>query len=140
MQDPYRLGPGVFVPARTAALLSRALDLDARRVAWRGSDAEVDAVLAAWRRVVLEFVDDLAEGRSGRARGFADETVVGDLPQPAAPLEVRTLGSLEVAELLDVSEQAVTKAARCGRLIGQRVAGRWVFTPEAVAVYRTRSR
>jgi len=149
------LGEGVFVPSRVAALLSRALDLDRQRVAWRGDDAEVDAVLNAWQRAALAFVDGRVR-RSSESRNNADSTIsarslseagcdvgfggatgVAHSPQPVvrSNSDDHELGSADVAALLAISEQAVTKAARGRRLPGRQVAGRWMFTAAAVASY-----
>ena len=133
MTTPYQLGDGVFVPARVAALLSRALDLNRRRTAWRGSDAEVDAVLQAWRKVELAFVESRTR-TAGCADGFAAATADAELPQPEAQSSEEMTVS-QVADLLDVTQQAVTKAARERRLAGRQIAGRWVFPTETVAQF-----
>jgi len=127
------MSDGVFVPARSAALLSRLLDLDRRRVQWRGSDAEVDAVLNAWRQVVMAFTNH----QLGQP-GFAGETAVASTLKPDAHCDQQLpLSPAKVANLLEITEQAVTKAAREGRLDGLQVAGRWQFSREAVAIYKT---
>ena len=107
MMSGYRVSEAVIVPARTAALLAKLLDLDRRRVEWRGSDAEVDAVLVAWREVALSFTASQLNDRDCVA-GFTPETAGG------------------------TAETDRIQAARERRLDGRQVAGRWTFTRAAV--------
>jgi len=141
MMSGYRVSEAVIVPARTAALLAKLLDLDRRRVEWRGSDAELDAVLLAWREVVLTFTESQLNGRV-RTAGFTVETADASTPKLAASCEYdeHPLTPANVADLLDMTEQAVTKAARERRLEGRQVAGRWTFTRAAVAIYQANRR
>lgn len=69
---------------------------------------------------------------------------------PVSNLEPRTvstvdsfrkpLGASEVARLVGLSRQAVTKAARTGRLIGTRTGDGWRFTRDAVDDWTARRR
>jgi hypothetical protein len=133
----YRLGPGVFVPARTAALLSRLLDLDRRRIELRGADSELDEVLNDWRQVVVGFV---GSSQLSSGSGFDGETRDDEPSQPGSHCEQlpSLVGTAQVADLLDMTEQAVTRAAREGRLTGRQTAGRWQFELEHVAIFQTR--
>ncbi|MDQ3485448.1 MAG: helix-turn-helix domain-containing protein [Actinomycetota bacterium] len=132
----FRLTDGVFVPARTAALLSRMLDLDRHRPQWRGSDAELDAVLLAWRQVVVSFTNrQTDEARTDD--GFTNATRDATDPEPATDC-TQQMTSKQVADLLGVTEQAVTKATRSQRLNGRWIAGRWLYDREDVALYKAK--
>lgn len=47
------------------------------------------------------------------------------------------LTAAQAARVLHISQSCVTKQARLGKLIGDRIDGRWYFTPAAVLAYRS---
>ncbi len=125
----YRIDvPAVVVPARVATLLTRLLELDRRRVAWRGQDREVDEVLGAWHEVVLAY-------RTTVVTRTCDETASDDDKPSQVVASSATRGSAAVARLAGVTTAAVTLAARKGQLDGERIDGRWRFTTDAVAAW-----
>ena len=124
---------GVWVPARVVAILTNELDLDAKRVTWRGVDAEVDSVLNAWRITDVAYRNELDRSACDTASSDRKES------QVAASLDsaMRNLfGTARAAAVLDISTAAVTQAARDGRLDGEQIDGRWSFTAAAVETYR----
>ncbi len=124
----YRIDvPAVMVPARVATLLTRLLELDRRRVAWRGQDREVDDVLLAWHEVVLAY-------RTVVTR-TCDETASDDDKPSQVVASSATRGSAAVARLAGVTTAAVTLAARKGQLDGELIDGQWRFTTDAVAAW-----
>lgn len=121
----------MFVPARIAAGLGRALNLDAYRVSVRGRDSELDAVLLAWHSTALQWVDDCRD----QARFRMDGTGLDDRRNLAD-----RWGTSEVAARTGCGSRAVTKAASEGRLVGEFIAGRWQFKVEEVAQWAARKR
>ncbi len=129
---------GVWTPSRVVAILTNELDLDAKRVAWRGVDAEVDSVLNAWRIADVAYRNELD-------RSATCDTASSDRKQPqvAASLDSamrNLLGTAKAAAVLDITTAAVTLAAREWRLDGEQIEGRWNFTAEAVAGFDTMRR
>jgi len=125
----YRIDvPAVVVPARVATLLTRLLELDRRRVAWRGQDREVDEVLLAWHEVVLAY-------RTTVVTRTCDKTASDDDKPSQVGASSATRGSAAVARLAGVTTAAVTLAARKGQLDGERIDGQWRFTTDAVAAW-----
>jgi excisionase family DNA binding protein len=110
-------GPCVIVPGRVAALLERHMQLAHLRLALRGSDEELDAVLVdlhaaaeAWRTAVR------------RPRAVRQAT--GRAPR---------VSTGEAAALLHITDRAVRKAIADRRLPAERVDGRWSITREDIA-------
>ena len=117
-----------MVPARVATLLTRLLELDRRRVAWRGQDREVDEVLLAWHEVVLAY-------RTTVVTRTCDETASDDDKPSQVVASSATRGSAAVARLAGVTTAAVTLAARKRQLDGELIDGQWRFTTDAVAAW-----
>jgi hypothetical protein len=126
--------PGVFVPGPVCALLNR-LALDELRIRQRGAvDAvpELNAVLLAMRLAGLAYVDSLEKV------GSRPGTLVDSAREPGA--QSTQCGASEAADRLDMTKRAVVKAASSGRLAGQRVAGRWLFTADQLESFRASRR
>lgn len=122
--------PFVQVPPVVAALLEAQLPLSELRQRVRGQSPLVDDVLLGLRVLAMSFVEGV---RPGSAAG----TAVAAGPEPAVDLMTVS----QVSDRVDVSDSAVRKAARQGRLRGEHVAGAWRFTRTDVdlwAASRTR--
>lgn len=118
--------PAVVVPGRIAAWLERAARLGELRVAHRGRDPEIDAVLVAlgtaaalWRQSRAIACDVASE----QAKQRADE------PRSA-------MTTSEVAALLGITSSGVRYALADGRLSGRPSSGGWLIDPESVEHFR----
>ncbi len=114
-------GPGVFVPARIAAGLERALRLDEYRMRVRGADRQLDEVLLAVHVCALQW--------SVERRSVDDQRTLSD-----------RWTTEEVAARVGITRHAVAAAAKAGRLVGERIDGRWTFEPDMVAIWRSNRR
>jgi hypothetical protein len=133
MPSPFVVeGPAVILPARIAAGLERALHLDEYRIRVRGHDRDLDEVLAAWHGSALHWAGSASEQARFRAQ-FPSLDDLRNLPD--------ALTAEDVAAHVNRTQHAIRKAAREGRLTGERIAGRWQFRPEDVAAWQaTRKR
>jgi hypothetical protein len=120
-------GPATIIEARTAALLERLLDLNAVRVAVRGHDHELDEILLDLHSVAMQHIVERHDRDIFR-------TIGSSLANPRKFPE--TWDTAEVAARTDCTTRAVRFAAAEGRLAGEQIAGRWTFTPEAVATWQ----
>lgn len=134
MPSPYAIdGPGVFVPARIAAGLERALNLDAYRIKVRGADGELDEVLLAWHVSAARWVDE----QRGQVRFLPGGSSFDDRRKLTEVL----WGTGEVAARSGCTTRAVRAAAGSEQLAGSKPDGEWRFTPEDVAQWQaTRKR
>lgn len=117
----YLHGPGgvVIVPARIAHRLDRLLNLRAVRVAIRGQDPELDAVLVAL----------------GTASAAWHAAATGRPPRhPAAP-QPQWYSTTQAAERLHLAPRTVRLACETGALTADQVDGRWRITPDNLAHY-----
>jgi excisionase family DNA binding protein len=134
--EHYLLERSVVVPYRIAAWIDR--ELGRRRVDVRGADAQLDSVLNALARAGAEWRErhQLVSRTepAGCAVGSADTTGLATTPQPVA-LSQR-LAPAEVADLLNLSSEAIRKACRTGRLKAERVGDRWEVSREDAEHYR----
>lgn len=119
-------GPAVIVPGRVAALLERFADLTRVRVAVRGQDPELDAVLVAMRLVAAKW----------RA------TATGSPHPPAPEVAARSqwLSTTQAADILGVTDRAVRLAITEHRLNAQQVDRRWRISREDLEHFRAARR
>jgi hypothetical protein len=111
-------GPVLLVPARIAALLERHYKMHELRLSARGWDTQLDAVLAAWHAIALQWIDDSTRNASATGSEVAAD---------AEPVGALMLSTATVAALASCTPRAVRLAAAEGRLVGCKSAGRWVF-------------
>ena len=128
LPDPSRYLVGgepaaVVVPARVARMLDR-LVLDAFRRNYRTSDPELSAVLVAIHDAGLQYAATAPAGRTPLPQADELATSGHDL-----------LSTEAVAERLQCKPRNVRDLHGRGRLVGHKVAGRLLFTPEAVDGY-----
>ncbi len=111
-------GPVAFVPARIALLLERTFGLDSWRINVRGRDPELDAVLASFHAVAMQY--DPAKTTTSDCGSSSDTgaEVVRSSPE---------LTTTAVADLFDITPRAVRLAASNGQLKGRHVGGQWRF-------------
>lgn len=118
-----------IVPARPARavwrLISRHYDYAELCRATARTDPETASVLVAIAQAGIEW--NIAAGASddGQTEEVAAEVVSSS--------DHDELDAAAVAELLGCSSRNVGHLRASGRLNGRRVAGRWVYPPEAVA-------
>ncbi len=115
-------GVGSIVSGRVAAVIYGRTDLGKVRLAVRGIDPEVDAVLMALHVAALRW------------RGSATGTERAPTAELAPVSE--WLSTTEAGELLGITSRGVRKAIGEGRLEATEVAGRWRVSREAVEHYR----
>ena len=119
-------GPVIVVSPRVAAWLVVHTDLAPHRIAERGNDPEVDAVLLAITRVGNAWRTSATSAPSGSQKA----------PEPeVAPLS-KVMSSSEAAEVLGVTDRAVRLACEAGRLPATRTARRWQITRTDLDTYR----
>lgn len=104
-------GPVVVVSGRACDFLFAAADLDEVRHRVRGRDRELDVTLEAMRR----------------ARALWRRAAVGPVSaDPSAPAQVSEyVNAGEAARMLHVGQRHIGKLIQSGRLIGEKVDGRW---------------
>ncbi len=102
---------GSIVPGRVAELIHRKTDLSRLRTDWRGTDAEVDAVLMALHIAALKW------------RSSVSGTNPTQVAEPVACSEWLT--TQEASEMLDITPRAVTKAISDKRLPAERAGRAW---------------
>lgn len=126
--DPERFlvegGLAVVIPVRIIAWLTRRLRIDQLRVAVRGLDPEVDAVLAACRVAVLSAASSASMARR---------------PELQRPLN--RIGTGGAAATLNVTSRAVRRACGEGRLRATKTAdGAWQIDREALVEFQATRR
>lgn len=128
MFGPFELeGPALVVPARLAARLAGAFGVERFRVEVRGRDDELDALLWAWREMVRR-----EQQRALAAIDPGSECGTENVERSELGASSSMMTSRDVARLADCSTRAVTKAALAGRLEGEQLGARWLFSPAAV--------
>ncbi len=125
--EAYVHGPVVVVSGRMCDWFLRHTDMAKVRVAQRGLDPEVDAVLNA-----ITY-----QGQAHRtcASASTGATALADPPQVPSALSER-LGTTAAADLLNITEQAVRLAIKKKRLPAEKVDDRWQITRHDVERYR----
>lgn len=126
--ERYKVGGSphdVLVPADIALWLHRK-GLGKLRTAARGESGKADAVLMALHESAMEH---LTAVRGRTAVPPLDEMQISS--RGAGP----HLDAVAVAELLGCKPRNVRDLAARRRLHGDRVGGRWLFTPEVVDAY-----
>lgn len=119
----YRFeGTVVLVPARVAAWLARYTELSKVRIASRGTDPEVYAVLHDLHRAALEW----RTSSTGSPRAA--------IAEEAAPLS--WVGTTQAAQLLGITPRAVRLAIAETRLPARQIAGRWRIAREDIVQYK----
>lgn len=119
----YRFeGTVVLVPARVAAWLARHTDLKKVRVAARGTDPELYAVLHDLYVAGLEW--------------RTSATGSGEVAHPEEAAPSKWVSTTQAAELVGISSRAVRLAVAEQRLPAQQVAGRWRIAREDVEQYK----
>lgn len=124
-------GPAAWVPARVCWLLGRHIDLARLRVAARGRDPELAAVLMDLHMLGLAW----AEQARSATRPAQLGTSFDNTPEPGAAC--REMTATQAADRTGVTSRAVRKAAQQGRLHGRLHGGCWLFDPADVANWRT---
>lgn len=121
-------GPDSFalIDGRVAAWLERRAGLDDFRLKSRGVDPQVDESLRALHIVAERF-----------RRGFAPATTDATSPVPDASSD-QWIATSTAAARLHVTDQAVRKALREGRLKGEQREGRWWIHVEELAHFKER--
>lgn len=119
--DAAVVGPHVIVSLRAAAAWAPVLRREIRRAAANGESAH-------------PFVRDVVEAFE-TAAGFASETKRAKPEVVSSEWGSHSLTVAQVADLANVTDQAVRKAARSGRLPGRRVGKSWIFEREDVTVW-----
>lgn len=117
--------PAVVIPAPLCALLD-SVGLSDIRKRERGNVSDLDAVLHAIHVAGLSYVNTLPGSASG--------TSLARPPEPAALSG--TCGVSEASGRLAITTRAVRRAATEGRLTGELVDGRWLFSRSAVEAFR----
>ena len=132
MASPHLVpSSAVIVPGREALLLEKNLDLNRIRLALRGQDAGIDAVLSAWHTAALLYAEATMHPSSHSGTSLVSDRNRGQ----ARP----TYSTADVAKLLNVTPRTVRKAAIEQRLDGiQDSGGNWRFTDEANAGWQAR--
>lgn len=113
--------PAVIVPGRVAAWLELHAGLQRLRIDVRGTDPEVDAVLAALRLAALTW------------RSSVGGTDQGNSEEQQAPFP--DMSTRAAADRLGMTERGVRQAITRGHLHATQVEGRWRITPENLAHY-----
>lgn len=125
-------GVGAEIPGWACDWLERQTNLHQQRVNLRGIDPSVDEVLQAIRYAAMSW--------RGSESGSASGTSLPDSPELAPLSEVSSLLDTATAGgLIGISDRAVRKAIRSGRLHGQQIGGRWMVTREDAERYRRRT-
>jgi excisionase family DNA binding protein len=124
--EHYLHGEGtvVIIPARVCSYLNSYAGLREFRLATRGADAEVDAVLIAM---------SVADGRWRLAATGTREAAKAELAEDSDVW----LSTNQVAGLLGIGDRAVRKAISTGHLPAESVAGRWRINREQLAHYKS---
>jgi len=122
----YRFGEGrdsvVVVPARVAAWLIRHTDLAKVRIAARGTDPELYAVLHDVYTAAL---------------GWRASATAGSIPTATAEVEPpSSISTTQAAGLLGVTDRAIRMAITTGRLPAERDGNRWRIDREDFEHYR----
>jgi hypothetical protein len=97
---------------------------------------------------VAEAVRDIAQlAEEYRRQAVGSDDIGTDQARRPAPVPtdgtgdagnepvVRSMTAMEIADMTGLTARGVTKAAGAGRLVGQRVHGRWRFDATDVAVW-----
>jgi hypothetical protein len=124
-------GPGVVLSPETAFILEKTCRVHEVRARLRGRHPKVGEELLDLKRVA-----DLHEARQRVPRV---PELQADPPELGRASQV-WFSSVQAADLLGVTERAVTKACLLGRLEAEQVAGRWRITRDAIDTYRTTRR
>lgn len=117
--------PVALVTPRLAHLLEAPLHRLAERA--RREGVRLDPDVAAFLRDVRVLA---GEYRRDLTAGLTDATCAGDAASDLSDdvdAGERTLSSMQVAEMAQISAHGVAEAARRGRLTGRRVDGAWRF-------------
>lgn len=115
-------GPAVVLDARACAWLERYAGLTSLRVRVRGTDPEISKQLEEIRVAAMSW------------RGSATGTERDTEPELAAESEWLSTG--QVADQLMVTDRAIRKAIREGRLVATDVGGRYRINREDLEHYR----
>lgn len=123
--------PGIFLSGRDCAILDRA-GLGELRQRHRGISAELDSLLLGIHLAGQVYVDTREKAGSGSG------TLVDDRSE--LPAQSKLCGASEAADRLKMTTRGVTKAAADGRLSGQKVDSRWLFTASDLETFATSRR
>lgn len=142
-------GPVVVFPVWVAAQVDQLVKWSWLRAQLAPVDPQAGAVLLSLQVEVGKWRSVVVPGRRARAAGSADGTCGGSVggtsrdsgPSDAAALPAAPpLTSSEAADLLGITQRAVTRAAARGALTGRRIGRTWVLERDAVVAYRMRTR
>jgi excisionase family DNA binding protein len=121
----YMHGEVAIVTGRVAAWLLTYTDLPRLRVAHRGGDPEVDAVLGA-----ITYV-----GTAWRASADGSNSGSGVAAEAEARSPSEWMSTGQAADALGVTDRAVRMACRDNRLPAEHVDGRWRIAREDLEHY-----
>ncbi|WP_068153509.1 helix-turn-helix domain-containing protein [Rhodococcoides corynebacterioides] len=117
-------GPVVLVPARVAAWIEANTSIEALRVAARGTDTEVDAVLLALHEAALRSRSSGSERKHLTCDASADAEIRLQTPTTHGDL-VELLSTPETATVTGLSDRAIRYAITSGQLSGIRRGAKW---------------
>ncbi|MBA8847405.1 helix-turn-helix domain-containing protein [Microcella alkalica] len=117
-------GMVVIMPARVAAVLNRHAKLDEFRLAHRGFDPEVDAVLLAMRRADLQW--------------RVSVTGTSEAAKPELDPQLNWLSTTQVAAITGITDRGVRAAIGRGDLVAECPDGRYRISREELAHWRSR--
>ena len=143
-----RNGLSAELTARWAAAVDRKWGLQALREDIGRGDPELDEMCLALQIIAAQHLTVVVPGRlaraasdRGTATGSADGTSRDSGPSATPALPVApALSSQEAADLLGITQRAVTRAVARGALTGHRVGRTWALERDAVEAYRIRTR
>lgn len=126
----------VIITGRHAAQLERCVNLAALREVVRGAgDPEFYNVLLAVGTAADHWIKR-CRSLAGTAAGSATGSVIDRTSELDRSLSQLTTGS--AAEQLGITDRAIRKAIRDGRLRATQVDGKWLIDPEDLKHYRRR--